>query len=1157
MDDRDGGSFDIDTTNGQIKTKDALDHEAKASYAVTVSVTDSRDESGNTEQTPSPDDTHTVTITVTDEDDLGAITFSPEQPIAGTTLTATLTDQDGVQSEDTWQWEISDDQSTWAEITDATTSSFVPGSGDIGKFLRITVTYTQTDSSTKTVEDETGAILTAPSTNTDAAFADLTATRSIPENTPAGQPVGASVTAEEPDNEDTLTYSLGGTDSGYFEIDTGTGQVKTKAELDYETTQTYSVTVSVTDSKDDYDYADATVDDSIAVDITVTDVNEKPQFDENLDIELSIPEDTPVGQDIGNALTATDPDTGDTVAYSVSGTDSDLFEVDSNGQLQVKEALDFESKPSVTVIVSATDSEDVDGNTDTTADDTHTVTITVTDVFEAPRFDDDDGTGTATRSVPENTVADQPVGAPVSATDDERDTVTYELGGTDVASFAFNTTTGQIKTSVALDHESKDTYYVTVSAHDGKAADGTTVDTTVDATIDVTIEVSDVNEAPAFDANAVTELSVPENTPVDTDIGTAFTATDPDPADTLSYTLGGTDAESFDIDATSGQIKTNADLDHETKETYSVTVTVSDGRNDVGTAEDPPAKDATIVVTITVTDTDDLGTITLSSNQPPAGETLTAILEDDDGIVSEESWKWENSSDETIWETITGATTSSYIPQEEDEEKFLQVTVNYTDGLGADKTASEKTRGKVQDQDATNKSPLFALDATTTLSVQENTPEGENIGDPFTATDDDDSSLTYVLGGTDSASFDIVETSGQLQTKAELDFEGAQDTYSVTVSVLDSKDPFGNANTVADATLDVTINVTDMVIPTIPAAPTVEPTHGAAAGLSVTWTAITATADAPVDGYDVQYHEKDATPAAEWTDANVTVSGTTATITSLAYTTTYEVQVQARNSEGESDWSPTGEGSIPSELTVTFEQANYTVTEGNSATITVTVSPAADRALSIDISATSTNAESGDYSPTSTTVNFVSGETSQTFTISTTRDSDRDNETVSLGFGQLPAAVGPGTQSTAQLTIDDTTPAPSNNGGNNPSPLSVSFQQASYTVTEGSSRTITVNVSPAADRALSIRISASSSNAESGDYSVSGTPLVFASGDSSKTFTVSTTNDSDRDNETVSLGFGQLPAAVGPGTQSTAQLTIDDTTPAPSNKDTAPAPKTQ
>ena len=208
--------------------------------------------------------------------------------------------------------------------------------------------------------------------------------------------------------------------------------------------------------------------------------------------------------------------------------------------------------------------------------------------------------------------------------------------------------------------------------------------------------------------------------------------------------------------------------------------------------------------------------------------------------------------------------------------------------------------------------------------------------------------------------------------------------------------------------------------------------------------------------------------------------------------------------------------------------------------------------MTISVSASSSNAESNDYSVSGTPLSFVSGEMSKSFTILTTDDSDRNDETVNLAFGQLPAAVGTGTQSTAQLTINDTTPAPrgggggSSGGGTIPSSLSVSFGQATYTVTEGDIATITVNVSPAADRDLSIPVSASSSNAESGDYSVSGTPLAFASGDASKTFTVSTTNDSDMDDEIVNLAFGQLPASVVEGTQATSQLTIEDTTIAPS-----------
>ena len=139
--------------------------------------------------------------------------------------------------------------------------------------------------------------------------------------------------------------------------------------------------------------------------------------------------------------------------------------MDSNGQLQVKEALDFEDKSSLTVVVSATDSRDDSGGAEQTPvpDDSITVTITLTNVFERPEFEDEITVGetSITRSIPENTAADQPVGLPVSATDDEEDTLTYSLDDNAGAHFAIDSATGQIKTLDPLDHEDRDTSRLT------------------------------------------------------------------------------------------------------------------------------------------------------------------------------------------------------------------------------------------------------------------------------------------------------------------------------------------------------------------------------------------------------------------------------------------------------------------------------------------------------------------------------------------------------------------------------------------------------------------------------------------------------------------------------------------------------------------------
>ena len=109
---------------------------------------------------------------------------------------------------------------------------------------------------------------------------------------------------------------------------------------------------------------------------------------------------------------------------------------------------------------------------------------------------------------------------------------------------------------------------------------------------DLPLEVisSPANTAPAFTDGTSTTRTVAENTANGVLIGTAIAATDAD-NDVLTYTLGGTDAASFDIERATGQLKTSAALDYETKSSYSVVVTVSDG-----------SLTDTINVTINVTD---------------------------------------------------------------------------------------------------------------------------------------------------------------------------------------------------------------------------------------------------------------------------------------------------------------------------------------------------------------------------------------------------------------------------------------------------------------------------------------------------------------------------------------------------------------------------
>ena len=105
----------------------------------------------------------------------------------------------------------------------------------------------------------------APDANVAPEFASATTSRTVAENTAAGEDIGNPVAANDA-NGDTLAYTLVGTDAASFDIDPDTGQLMTQAALDYETKATYSVTVTASDS--------GGLSDSIDVTITVTNVEE-------------------------------------------------------------------------------------------------------------------------------------------------------------------------------------------------------------------------------------------------------------------------------------------------------------------------------------------------------------------------------------------------------------------------------------------------------------------------------------------------------------------------------------------------------------------------------------------------------------------------------------------------------------------------------------------------------------------------------------------------------------------------------------------------------------------------------------------------------------------------------------------------------------------
>ena len=231
----------------------------------------------------------------------------------------------------------------------------------------------------------TFAVSTNGTGNTAPSFTEGTSTRrSVVEGTLPGTAIGVEVEATDSEG-DTLTYSLGGADAPAFSIDTGTGQLRTRAELVYTTKSRYTVTVSAHDGKDSGGNTNTAVDDSIQVDVRVTQRQAPPppppppptptagtssggggfgpapvapSFRDGFRVIREVVENTPEGEAVGEPIVATHPDDL-AIEYSLSGADAALFAIDAEtAQIRVGEGtvLDFEGgRNSYTVNVTATD----------------------------------------------------------------------------------------------------------------------------------------------------------------------------------------------------------------------------------------------------------------------------------------------------------------------------------------------------------------------------------------------------------------------------------------------------------------------------------------------------------------------------------------------------------------------------------------------------------------------------------------------------------------------------------------------------------------------------------------------------------------------------------------------------------------------------------
>ena len=315
---------------------------------------------------------------------------------------------------------------------------------------------------------------------------------------------------------------------------------------------------------------------------------------------------------------------------------------------------------------------------------------------KAPMFAADQAE--AARTVAENATAATSVGGgPVTAMDPNApgDILTYTLGGPDASSFEIDAT-GQITVGAGtkLDYETKTSYMVTVIAEDSFGAT---------ASIDVTITVTAVNEGPEITGSAQEEY--PEN---GTDPVAVFTATDPELAGAVTWSLAtGDDAEKFEIDKANG-VLTFAEVARLRGWLPTATRTTSTLVTVVATDADGMTTDE--MVTVTVTNVDEAGKVTLSALAPYPGVMLTATPSDlDSEEITLAEWQWSRSRSKTSsnYADIENAEEATYSPTSGDVGFYLRATVTYNDGEGEGKSAMGTSAHTVQAINQPNNPPVF------------------------------------------------------------------------------------------------------------------------------------------------------------------------------------------------------------------------------------------------------------------------------------------------------------------------------------------------------------------------------------------------------------------------------------------------------------------
>ena len=457
---------------------------------------------------------------------------------------------------------------------------------------------------------------------------------------------------------------------------------------------------------------------------------------------------------------------------------TDLFTIRSNGEVIVSRFLDTESIPyQVLNIV----------HTDQVADPIYAiVTIRILDVNDnSPQFESEVYRVTVSEdTIPGTSLAVLRAFDLDSTRNNSAITLSLSSSGNEDGTFVLDTVTGALSTDRPLDYESASSYNLTVTTVNSLGSP------MLSSSAQIFISVVDVNDNSPLFSQPFYRISIPESTPVGSDI-IKLEASDPDSGSNseLVYFITHINLPlAFTINQSTGVISTNTRLDLEDVTFYIIAARVADRGN-------PQPLAASTLVFVEVTPENVAPPL---FSQPGGysieipetlnvGDPVVQILATDDGSSSGITYAITSAElrSKYLIDSFTGVITLAS-PLDFNMQSFYTLGIQATDD--GDPPLSSVVDVNITVQDVNNHVPVFNQ-RTYQVSLLENATIGTSVVS-VSAFDEDDAGLTYVItrnyrNALGEVAFVINSTNGGITTAASLDRE-TDDVVEILITAIDS-----------------------------------------------------------------------------------------------------------------------------------------------------------------------------------------------------------------------------------------------------------------------------------------------------------------------------------------------------------------------------------